>query len=271
MRLSKLILAGGLLVVLAAYSMGWSGTLHFDDEPNLDGLSGISDFASGLQFVFSGESGPTGRPLSLATFALQHESWPDPTPFLIFNTVLHILNAVLCFLLLRRLLGWMLEDRRAAEWLAVIVTLVWAASPFLASANLIVVQRMTGLSAFFALLALNIYTIARTGYRPDSWRANLWLASIAGIGTLLAGLAKENGFLAAGVSAADRVAAGAKGAYLNQAAAQGFFLGCIDCAGGDDSGISADAGPVAWRISLSRFRAGRAAIDAATRAFRLYL
>ena len=77
--------------------------------------------------------------------------------------MLHILNAVLGFLLLRRLLGWMLKDRRAAEWLGVIVTLVWAASPFLASANLIVVQRMTGLSAFFALLALNIYAIARTG------------------------------------------------------------------------------------------------------------
>ena len=195
MPLPKLILAGGLLAVLAAYSMGWSGTLHFDDEANLSGLHGISDFASGLQFVFSGESGPTGRPLSLATFALQHESWPDPKAFLVFNTLLHVINGLLCFLLLRRLLGWMLEDRRAAEWLAVIVTLVWAASPFLASSTLVVVQRMTGLSAFFALLALNIYTIARIGYRPDSWRSNLWLASIAGVGTVLAGLAKENGFL----------------------------------------------------------------------------
>ena len=195
MRLPKLILASGLLVVLAAYSMGWSGTLHFDDNPNLDPLHGVSDFASGLRFVVSGPAGPTGRPLSLATFAAQHESWPDPKPFLIFNTVLHILNGVLCFLLLRRLLGWMLEDRRAAEWLAVAVALLWAASPFLASSSLVVVQRMTGLSAFFALSALSIYTIARTGYRPDSWRSNLWLASIAGIGTLLAGLAKENGFL----------------------------------------------------------------------------
>ena len=195
MRLPKLILAGGLLVVLAAYSMGWSGTLHFDDEANLNGLHGISDFASGLQFVFSGQAGPTGRPLSLGTFALQHESWPDPKPFLIFNSVLHILNGVLCFLLLRHLLGWILEDRRGAEWLAVIVTVVWAASPFLASSNLVVVQRMTGLSAFFALLALNIYTIARMRYRPDSWRSNLWLASIAGTGTVMAGLAKENGFL----------------------------------------------------------------------------
>ena len=174
----RLILAAGLLSVLAIYSLAWSGTLHFDDEANLNGLYGISDFTSGLQFVFSGESGPTGRPLSLATFALQHESWPDPKPFLIFNTVLHILNAVLCFLLLRRLLGWMLTDARSAEWLAVAVALLWAASPFLASSSLVVVQRMTGLSAFFALLALNVYTIARVGYRPDAWRSNLWLAGL---------------------------------------------------------------------------------------------
>jgi len=194
-KFPKIVLAGGLLLILAIYSLAWSGTLHFDDNSNLDGLYGVSDFTSGLQFVLSGESGPTGRPLSLATFALQHESWPDPQPFLVVNTLLHVINGLLCFLLLRRLLGWMLPDARSAEWLAVPIALFWAASPFLASSSLVVVQRMTGLSAFFALLGLNVYTMARTGYRPDSWRSNLWLASIAGTGTLLAGLAKENGFL----------------------------------------------------------------------------
>jgi len=191
----KLILAGGLLLLLAIYSMGWSGTLHFDDEPNLNGLYGISNWTDALRFSLSGGSGPTGRPLSLATFALQHESWPDPKPFLIFNTVLHIVNGLLCFLLLARLLRWFLPDRRQAEWLAGAVALVWAASPFLASANLIVVQRMTGLSAFFTLLFLWVYLIARGDYRPERIGANLRLAIIAGAGTLLAGLAKENGFL----------------------------------------------------------------------------
>lgn len=64
MRLSKLIVAGRLLAVLAVYSMRWSGSLHFDDEVNLDGLYGVSDFVSSLRFAFSGASGPTGRPLS---------------------------------------------------------------------------------------------------------------------------------------------------------------------------------------------------------------
>ena len=54
---------------------------------------------------------------------------------------------------------------------------------------------MTGLSAFFALLALNIYTIARTGLPARLLAREPVAGVIAGIGTLLAGLAKENGFL----------------------------------------------------------------------------
>ena len=194
-HLPKLILAAGLLAVLALYSMAWSGTLHFDDEPNLNGLYSVSDVTSGLRFTLQGVAGPTGRPISRATFALQAEHWPDPKPFLVFNTGLHIVNGLLCFVLLARLLRWFFPDRRQAEWLAVAVALVWTASPFLASANLIVVQRMTGLSAFFTLLFLWFYLIARDGYRPEHIGSNLKLAIIAGAGTLLAGLAKENGFL----------------------------------------------------------------------------
>ncbi len=194
-HLPKIVLTGGLLLVLALYSMAWSGTLHFDDEPNLNGLYSVSDFTGALRYSFQGGAGPTGRPLSRATFAMQAESWPEPKPFLIFNTGLHVINGLLCFLVLARLLRWFLPDRRQAEWLAVAVALVWTASPFLASASLMVVQRMTGLSAFFSLLFLWFYLIARERYRPESIGSNLQLVVIAGAGTLLAGLAKENGFL----------------------------------------------------------------------------
>jgi len=194
-NLPKVILFTGLLLVLALYSLAWTGTLHFDDEPNLNGLHSVSDLASGLRFTFQGGAGPTGRPLSLATFAMQAEHWPEPKPFLVANTVLHVVNGLLCFLVLARLLRWFLPERRQADWLAVAVALIWTASPFLASASLIVVQRMTGLSAFFTLLFLWFYLAARETYRPDRFGADLKLAVIAGAGTLLAGLAKENGFL----------------------------------------------------------------------------
>ena len=72
MRLPKLILAGGLLVVVALYSMAWSGTLHFDDKANLNGLHGNSYFVTGLQFVFSGASGPTGPPFFVIFQVMDH-------------------------------------------------------------------------------------------------------------------------------------------------------------------------------------------------------
>jgi len=194
-NLPKIVLTAGLLLVLALYSLAWNGTLHFDDEPNLNGLYSVSDFTSALRFTAQGVAGPTGRPISRAAFAMQAEHWPEPRPFLIANTVIHIVNGLLCFLLLARLLRWFLPDRRQAEWLAVGIALIWTASPFLASASLIVVQRMTGLSAFFTLLFLWWYVAARETYQPEQLGANVKLAVLAGAGTLLAGLAKENGFL----------------------------------------------------------------------------
>lgn len=194
-NLPKIVLACGLALILGLYSLAWNGTLHYDDEPNLNGLYGVSDLTSAIRFSLSGEGGPTGRPVALATFAMQAGDWPDPKPFLVFNSVLHIANGLLCFLVLARLLRWFLPDHRQAQWLAAMVALIWTASPFLASASLMVVQRMTGLSAFFVLLFLWFYLIARDRYQPDSAGSNLKLAIIAGTGTLLAGLAKENGFL----------------------------------------------------------------------------
>jgi len=193
--LPRMTLLAGLALVLALYSLAWNGTLHFDDEPNLNGLYSVEDLTSALRFTAQGAAGPTGRPIARATFAMQAEGWPEPRSFLIFNSVLHIVNGLLCFLLLARLLRWFLPEPRQAEWLAAAVALLWTASPFLASASLIVVQRMTGLSALFVLLFLWWYIDARENYRPERLGSNIKLAVIAGAGTLLAGLAKENGFL----------------------------------------------------------------------------
>jgi len=191
----KGLLAAGLLAVLAAYSAAWSGTLHYDDEINLGGLQGISDAWSAIEFIFTGASGPTGRPIALATFAMQHASWPDPEPFLIFNTLLHLVNALLCFMLVRNLARLAGEPAARAQWMSVFITLLWAASPFIAGSSLMIVQRMTGLSAFFVLLFINVYLLLRPGYSPNSVWSNAKLVSTLAAGTLLAGFSKENGFL----------------------------------------------------------------------------
>ena len=102
---------------------------------------------------------------------------------------------MLCFLFLSRVLRWRIANHQHADWLAAGVALAWTASPFLSTTHLMVVQRMTGLAGFFTLLCLWLYATARDSYKAGSWRSNLQLALIAGLGTLLAGLSKENGFL----------------------------------------------------------------------------
>lgn len=189
------VLGLGLTLIVCIYSLAWTGKLQFDDAANLDGLFGINDFNSALIFILTGEAGPTGRPVSLASFALQHNAWPNPRPFLIVNTLLHAVNGLLCFLFLSRILRWRISNRQHADWLAVGIALAWTASPFLCTTHLMVVQRMTGLSGFFTLLCLWLYATKRESYHVGSWCSNLQLAIIAGICTVTAGLSKENGFL----------------------------------------------------------------------------
>jgi hypothetical protein len=69
----------GFCAVLAfawfCYQPAISGAFQFDDEFNLGGLAEIDNAQSAFNFIFSGISGPTGRPLALASFALQAEQW----------------------------------------------------------------------------------------------------------------------------------------------------------------------------------------------------
>ena len=61
------------LLTVAVYWPGLAGGFLFDDYPNLDDMGnygGVVDWDSFRAFVFSGWSGPTGRPVSLASFLL---------------------------------------------------------------------------------------------------------------------------------------------------------------------------------------------------------
>jgi hypothetical protein len=90
----------GFCVVLAfawfCYQPAISGAFQLDDEFNLGGLANVDDARSAFDFTFSGISGPTGRPLALASFALQADSWDiGAAPFLKINILIHLVNAAL--------------------------------------------------------------------------------------------------------------------------------------------------------------------------------
>ncbi len=201
-RALPLFTLGLVTLVLAwLYHQALPGYWLFDDEPNLGGLGQVRDWRSALSFTLSGDAGPIGRPLSLATFALQAEAWPyEPGAFLKVNFMIHGLAvwAVAALALgLTRLRPISNGTPATAVWVAVAVASLWGLSPFLATTHLMIIQRMTSLSGLLAFIALAVFVWAHPLNDPSSliYRRYLRLA-LAGVMTFLATLAKENGVLA---------------------------------------------------------------------------
>lgn len=185
------------LPVCLVYWSGLTGPFLFDDHWNLSPLGaegGIETVRDWLRFVLGGESGPLGRPVSLASFTLNAQGWPaDPWPFKLTNLLVHLGNTILLHVLTRRL--FQLCRISHATPLATIAALLWALHPLHVSTVLYVVQRMAQLSLFFTLIGLILYIQGRllAATRPRIGYL-LMLTGIVG-GTLLATLSKENGAL----------------------------------------------------------------------------
>lgn len=187
------------LIVVSLYWPGMSGAFFYDDYSNLNGLSNITNLQKLIEYVFSGNAGPLGRPIALLTFGLQSTYWPaDGTILLGTNVAIHACNAVLVFYLcrqLRLLTHNSFEASRSNNEFALIAAAFWALSPILASTSLILVQRMTGLSALFVLLGLLAYLSCYSHFKNRPYQQFLVQALILGTATILSALSKENGVL----------------------------------------------------------------------------
>jgi hypothetical protein len=196
---STFYLSGFLLVLVLAgicYRPALSGAFQLDDVGNLADLAYVEDVDTAADFILAGKAGPLGRPIALLTFALQAEHWDqNASAFLQVNLLLHLLNAILlagCLYLLSALRG---VNRDKAILVAAAAASMWVLMPLLASASLLVVQRMTTLSALFSLLGLGGYLLARRRIESAANKSLIWMTvSLAG-GTLLAALCKESGLL----------------------------------------------------------------------------
>lgn len=185
-----------LVFAWLCYQPAITAPFQFDDDFNLRGLATIEDTSSALEFIFTGIAGPTGRPLALASFALQAGQWElGASAFLRVNILIHLVNALLVALFLYQLSLQRGVDRDNSALIAVMAASLWVLMPLLATASLLVVQRMTTLSALVMLLGLNGYLLARSKIRgkPDLALVGM-TASLVG-GTILSGLSKESGFL----------------------------------------------------------------------------
>lgn len=168
----------------------------FDDFYNLFALEQVNQNGY-LSFLAEGFSGPTGRPASLLSFALQHESWPaNPFDFKLVNLLIHLMNGLLIGFISFRLTSATIDDVKLGYLCSCITMALWLLHPMHLSTVLYTVQRMTQLSALFTLSGIAFYLVGRQWLVKNENIAGYVIVA-AGVlcCTVLAILSKENGIL----------------------------------------------------------------------------
>jgi protein O-mannosyl-transferase len=187
-----------LVATLLCFAFALDSLFLFDDYPNLDALiyiQGQSIFSSGFwEFVMGGNAGPTGRPVSLFTFALQAASWPDnPAAFKLVNLLIHSLNSMLVYGICFQITKALKLPETQAWKIVFFTTLIWAIHPIHTTVVLYAVQRMALLSNLFILLGIYLHMHIRLSGNLDKPKRQLTALSIALTLTgLLSLFSKEN-------------------------------------------------------------------------------
>lgn len=187
-----------LVLVTLVYWPGLSGPFTLDDFPNLEPLAyfgGVVDWPSLIYFVGSNESGPLGRPLSMASFLINDHSWPsNPEGFKYTNLMIHLLNGLLVYWFLFLLGKYYSEIKpRSIHRFALVVAALWVVHPMHVSTTLYVVQRMTLLSSTSILVGLVCYMSMRP--KAHSWGREISLLIILAIVGIAGLLFKETAAL----------------------------------------------------------------------------
>lgn len=224
-----LLLVLAVMATAAVYAPGMSGGWAFDDYPNIVDNAAIhitpeqSTLAAWVDSALSSPSSFLRRPLASLTFSLNwYAGNGNPLPFKITNLVIHLINGVLLFCMLRALLqllglrrnGFLPVtatsfpkndddteiDQAAATRLALIVSAAWMLLPINLIAVLFVVQRMESLCQIFILAGLWAYLQGRWIMLTarDSRRDRQGLALAVGgivVGTVLGLTSKETAVL----------------------------------------------------------------------------
>ena len=188
---------GFIYIFFYIYQQAQGLTWQFDDYINLKDLAHVNSTQGLHNFIFGGVAGPTGRPISLLTFLGNYNDWMTNHPWGFVETTLiwHLLNTSLIFLLVFNLATLSNKNISQSYFFALLVAVIWSILPIHASANLMPIQRMTHVSAFFMLTTLLGYVYFRTHLISQKLPIlNLIFAIVwTIIGTVLAVYSKENG------------------------------------------------------------------------------
>ena len=153
-----------------------------------------------LAALVSSDSGPFGRPVAMATFAVQRTLHGlDPWFFKLFNLGIHVGNTVLVFAFAHQLYGLAFRgpspiDESHRFHAALLAAAIWGLHPFNLTGVLYVVQRMTSLSSLFSLIALLVYLRFRQDYSASLSRRVAYVAGFI-LSFAAAVLSKETALL----------------------------------------------------------------------------
>lgn len=187
--MAALALLAGLLLA-GAYANSLDAAYVFDDEPAIVENSTIRSLVPlGPVILYEAQGGRThdGRPLLNLSFAIGYAlSGLDPRGFRIGNIAIHLVNTVLVFDVVRRIVaaagsrwpsGWQLAATAG-------LTLVWSLHPLHTNVITYVIQRAESLAALWTLAAVDAAIVALT-------RGSLAAATLSAVAALLGGLSKE--------------------------------------------------------------------------------
>lgn len=175
------LVASAVLVVI--YWPGLQGGFFFDDGPSILFAQGVRleslSRESIHQALMSGGAGPSGRPVAQLSFALNYYfSGFNPFVFKASNLAIHLACGFLVFCLAYRLLTAGGNAAKQGNTLIAsgAVAALWLLQPIQLLPVLLVVQRMTSLSAFFLLAALllHIYGREQGGRAGAAWILLAW-------------------------------------------------------------------------------------------------
>jgi hypothetical protein len=190
-----------MCMTVLIYTPGLSGGYFFDDYPNIVDNPAIRvahvDIPSLVRSALSSPSSEFRRPIASLSFSMNYLiGGSDPLGMKVTNLVVHLINGLLVFMLLRRLLAALGSPPQRTPIVAAMIASGWMLLPINLTAVLYTVQRMESLANLFVLLGLFGYVGARIRMQQRASRADLWMAVLAlALATPVGLLAKETAAL----------------------------------------------------------------------------
>ncbi len=168
--LLSILLAAGFYVGTPAADVSWvqgDEYLFIANNPDVTGGEGTYPLAVRLVQIFGKVHGDLYQPLPIAGYAIEWALWGDQAAYYVRVTdlLLHLLNGVLVWCLLSRLLRWQ-SDSGGTGLLAWALALFWTVHPALVRAYAADMGRTHVLSATFSLLALAWFVRYAEDLRP---------------------------------------------------------------------------------------------------------